>query len=34
MRKKPVVNKTTQGGMGLYAKNEAPKKPAPKKVKK
>lgn len=37
MRKKPVVNKTTQGGMGLYAKNEAPtvkpSKPA-KKVKK
>ena len=30
MRKKPVVNKTNQGGMGLYAKNEAPKKPAAK----
>lgn len=37
MRKKPVVNKTNPGGMGLYAKNDAPtmtpKKPA-KKVKK
>jgi hypothetical protein len=35
MRKQPVVNKTKQGGMGLYAKNEAPTvkptKPAPKK---
>lgn len=36
MRKQPKLNKTTQGGMGLYAKNEAPTaKPAPaKKVKK
>lgn len=35
MRKKPVVNKTNQGGMGLYAKNDAPKsKPAPKPKKK
>jgi hypothetical protein len=37
MRKQIKVNKTTQGGMGLYAKNEAPTvkpaKPA-KKVKK
>lgn len=33
MRKKPTLNKTNQGGMGLYAKNEAPaakKKPAKK----
>lgn len=33
MRKKPVLNKTNQGGMGLYAKNDAPatkKKPAKK----
>lgn len=34
MRKKPVVNKTNQGGMGLYAKNEAPKAKPAKKVKK
>ena len=37
MRPQPKLNKTTQGGMGLYAKNEAPtvkpSKPA-KKVKK
>lgn len=33
MRKQIKVNKTTPGGMGLYAKNEAPKKPV-KKVKK
>lgn len=37
MRKKPKLNKTTQGGMGFYAKNDAPTvkpaKPA-KKVKK
>lgn len=34
MRQKPKLNKTKQGGMGLYAKNDAPKKPATKKVKK
>lgn len=37
MRQKPKVNKTNPGGMGLYAKNDAPDKPmkpAPKKVKK
>lgn len=27
MRPQPKLNKTTQGGMGLYAKNEAPVKP-------
>lgn len=34
MRPKPKLNKTTQGGMGLYAKNEAPKSKPAKKVKK
>lgn len=35
MRKKPKLNKTTQGGMGFYAKNDAPAmKPKPKKAKK
>lgn len=34
MRKQIKVNKTTPGGMGLYAKNEAPVKPKSKKVKK
>lgn len=36
MRKQIKVNKTTPGGMGLYAKNEAPSKPSKpaKKVKK
>lgn len=34
MRKKPVVNKTVQGSMGLYAKSEAPKTKPAKKVKK
>lgn len=28
MRPKPKLNKTTQGGMGLYAKNDAPAKPS------
>lgn len=27
MRPQPKLNKTTQGGMGLYAKNDAPVKP-------
>lgn len=36
MRKQIKVNKTTPGGMGFYAKNEAPAKPRKpaKKVKK
>lgn len=34
MRKQIKVNKTTPGGMGLYAKNDAPKKPPAKKGKK
>lgn len=37
MRKQPKLNKTKQGGMGLYPKSSAPDKagkPAPKKGKK
>lgn len=35
MRKQPKINKTTPGGMGFYAKNDAPTvKPKPKKAKK
>lgn len=34
MRKQIKVNKNNPGGMGLYAKSEAPKKPTSKKVKK
>lgn len=36
MRQKPKVNKTNPGGLGLYAKNDAPTKPSKpaKKVKK